>query len=88
MFLLVQPQGQGSRLLPRAAGVARAPAGAEERGSAGRGDGGARAPARDFPTSAERLYVRLDKIVGTRHDELAGDCEAVCPLSGDETESS
>ena len=44
--------------------------------------------ARDFPTSAERLYVRLDKIVGTRHDELAGDCEAVCPLSGDETESS
>ena len=82
MFLLVQPQGQGSRLLPRAAGVARAPAGAEERGSAGRGR------ARDFPTSAERLYVRLDKIVGTRHDELAGDCEAVCPLSGDETESS
>ena len=45
MFLLVQPQGQGSRLLPRAAGVARAPAGAEERGAAGRGR------ARDFPTS-------------------------------------
>ena len=46
MFLLVQPQGQGSRLLPRAAGVARAPAGAEDRGSAGRGDGGARATSR------------------------------------------